>query len=583
MKSIWLDESSDHNDRVALIVGQFNLTQWLDGSLVDTFIVRNMEKWIKDLKMRQSVVLSYLESNNILSNEGFEEYLRNSLQSNASDKNAKNIMKEFIGTTLNDFNEFYEVMAERDATGRAGTLVDLDEKAKCLMHLLFRKHPSPARIRRIWETTFNFWQKTVEAILVKGSYGRNTPREDLRRKRLIFEIEPVLDSLSRGTAYDLNIGDISLSPVWDGERFISTDNLQIYPESWGKTEDEIVRFLERKRGTLKGEDWKREVALKNVNLAPGEFQNYSPFTEIYASSDKFIVLVPAFDTSWILSEIIKKYEIEFSKVRDRLSLYLGIVFFHRKTPLYSAMDAGNRIIESAIRLNAEVQAEVISNDDALPEKIQSYSQSKLGSKVRELKLKLPLPYEPSSSRKVELLVSYSTGDPDIEDIWYPYLRLSNSPSSPRNLQFQLADGTACVHVKHLNSEDQIKVCPSLFTFIFLESSVQRFRAGEEWMLLEDYEILRNLWNKIKEMCKSGKLTLTRLQGIKTLLETKRDEWEEGSEEWKKLVKTALKNDFKLSPGNDIYELFYNTILDGRFLKCLEFHLKILKEKLEVQQ
>jgi len=59
-----------------------------------------------------------------------------------------------------------------------------------------------------------------------------------------------------------------------------------------------------------------------------------------------MVLVPAYDAFDIAKKILEEYEIQFSKVRDRLPFHLGIIAFHRKTPLYVVMDAGKRLIDA---------------------------------------------------------------------------------------------------------------------------------------------------------------------------------------------------------------------------------------------
>jgi len=44
-ETIWLDEVADKNDRVALIVGQFDLRKWLSGEFVGTFVSQTFDKW----------------------------------------------------------------------------------------------------------------------------------------------------------------------------------------------------------------------------------------------------------------------------------------------------------------------------------------------------------------------------------------------------------------------------------------------------------------------------------------------------------------------------------------------------------
>jgi len=259
-QTIWLDEVSDHNDRVALLVGCFILGDWLDGSFIKTLAIR--------------------------------------------------------------------------ADGRPES-----------------KNPSPARIRRCWETTQGFIQSTIfEEILKNWQWGPET-----RRQRIKFKIEPN-PGVNEGATCDIDIDGVRFSPVCidqDKGIFISTINLQIL-KKFGKSAEEIAKNINKKRIKVKTEKdriWKdkkngKYFTIEDASLADEIFQNYLPCVKVYNFPDQFMVLVPAYDAFDIAKKILEEYEIQFSKVRDRLPFHLGIIAFHRKTPLYVVMDAGKRLIDA---------------------------------------------------------------------------------------------------------------------------------------------------------------------------------------------------------------------------------------------
>ncbi len=199
--TIWIDEVADHNDRVALIAVSFDLPPWLSGELVNTFVSQTFEEW-KD----ENIHLCNRHSINTIDDlkNQFEQMFNTRSLSN----NQKSLCRSFINISFRDFEkDFWYPIAERDATGNALRLADNSEKAKYLIKLLFRKHPSLARIRRIWKTTNDFVVKTIfNKILDKVKFGEETDNWSFRRKRICFKLESKKEiSLLEGYAYQVLI------------------------------------------------------------------------------------------------------------------------------------------------------------------------------------------------------------------------------------------------------------------------------------------------------------------------------------------------------------------------------------------
>ncbi|HEY8541696.1 MAG TPA: CRISPR-associated protein Csx11, partial [Pseudothermotoga sp.] len=341
--TIWLDEVSDHNDRVALIVGTFELNYWLDGSFIRTLT-------------------------------------------------------------------FSEPSETED----------------------FRKYPSPARIRRVWETTERFIKEDVFGIL-----ERSLRKEDPRTKRIQLVISPN-QSIPKNSTCDVIVNGARFSPVCiDDTRsiFISTTNLEIL-NKFGKTVEEIAKTLSGQDIKLKTEEEKNWKDFKIIEAKPAndEFQDYLPYIEIYDFPDQFMVLVPAYEALSITEKILMEYEKQFSKVRDRLPLHLGIIAFHRRTPLYIVMDAAKRLLKG-FEMSKTIEAKVLDVEDI--------EDQELG-KCRKLKLQ-------TDGRDIPLswIISHSTKDPGEEDLWYPYLRIPDKLQD-RDLSFDYTgNGDYVVHVKEM--------------------------------------------------------------------------------------------------------------------------------------
>ena len=384
--TIWLDEVADHNDRVAIIVCYFDLSNWLNGNSIST---------------------------------------------------------------------------------------------------LSKKTLSSGRVRRCWETThYKFINSTIfENILNNYPYGLDSQFKELRTKRIQFKIVPN-PSIRQGATCDIDIEGVRLSPVCIDKNqgiFVTTVNLQILSNK-GKTVDEIASWMNGKAIRIKKEDsnkWEGGFKISSAEPADSKFQDYIPYVKIYDFPDQFMALVPAYDASDIAKKILEEYEVQFSKVRDRLPFHLGIIGFHRRTTLYVAMDAGKRLIEAFKRSSTTIEGKVKS--------IRDTQHSKFGKYVKELTIKPDPHYSP-----VPLIwnISYSTGDPNQEDEWHPYIRISDGNPNRGNCSFDCTgNGNYVAHVKALQINDCIEIEPSYFKMVFLESAAERFRVGEDLRALDDLSLI----------------------------------------------------------------------------------------------
>jgi len=571
-ETIWLDEVADKNDRVALIVGQFCLEKWLSGEFIGTFISRTFDEWkdicvVRDCIEKVSDVCGRLSIENILDlKKGFENLFNNP---RSLDDNWKKICGSFIGISPNDFiNDFWQPIAERDATGEALNLKDNSEKAKHLIKLLFRKHPSLARIHRIWKTTQEFINETIFEGILKEYNWRSEPR----RQRIQFKIEPNPD-IPEGTTCDIDIAGLRFSPVCIDEQgiFVSTINLEIL-KKFGESTNEISENLDGRKIKIKCEKnraWKsgkngKSFRISEARPADEKFHNYLPFVKIYDFPDQFMVLVPAYEALDITEKILEEYEIQFSKVRDRLPFHLGVIAFHRKTPLYVVMGAGRRLLGVFKRKTETKLAKVIS--------IKDISDKKLG-KSKEITIKT----ESFSSVPLKWKFSYSTGDPDEKDLWHPYIRVVDINISDRKLCFDYTGREDyVVHIEEIKEDDKIKIEPSYFRLLYLENVTRRLRVDEDLKPLDYTHRLQKLWKRIEEKLKARTWSISQVYAYWEEVSKRRQDYDEKT--FEKFVKAALVNILEIKPQKDkeLFDLFFQATVDRIFDLCLYWNFQVRK-------
>ena len=564
-ETIWLDEVADKNDRVALIVGQFDLRKWLNGEFVGTFVSQTFEEWKNDLSEE---VKNFLQKNRrVRTLSQLEAYLLDLLNNKIKlEENDLRILKSFIylpKVSAFDINKhFWKPIAERDATGVAPSLADNAQKAKHLIKLLFRKHPSLARIYRIWNTTQEFINQTIFEEILKNYSWKSNPR----RMRIKFKLEPN-PRIPEGSTCDTDLG---FSPVCvDKENgiFISTINLEIL-ERFGKNAEEIAKKINGMSIKIKTEEEKnwKEAKITEAQLAEEKYQNYYPFIKIYDFPDQFMVLVPAFDALDIAEKIFEEYEVQFSKVRDRLPLHLGIIAFHRRTPLYVAMDAGKRFLDSVMKKTTTKEATI--------ESISDYSDDKFGKFTKKLELKV---ISDCSSVPLTWCISYSTGDPEQEDNWHPYIRIKckNPNRDPYSFDYT-GEGNYVVHVKKLKKCDTIYIEPSYFKIAFLGSSSDRFKIDENLRPLDDIKRMIKLWDDIKDIVSRKKIGISRLYAYWQEVEKRRNY---DNSTWEEFIKASITNILEVSPQEeDLFNEILQATKDGLLSLCLFWNLQVRKIK-----
>ena len=422
------------------------------------------------------------------------------------------------------------------------------------------KNPSPARLRRVWETCQRFWTETVEQeILTRHDYSQG---DALRCVRYLI-IPDQKSGWKENVPYDGTVDGKAISLLWckEAQHFITISNLQL---SGGIKPGREIRLDDPDKP---GRQF--TITVQGTMPIPGAMGAYAPYLPLLASPDQFLALVPAADALEIAEKIRAAYAEQFGKVQNRLPLFLGLVFFLRKTPLLAVMDTVRRMLAAPLKEESWTVAQDVT--------------------IGQIAFK----------NGVEWNISTVMGDGTTPDSWYPYFFVTNGkPNCQRCFQLRKEGDTDpqkvgsvskkyadrwLVHMSDLKQDDVVQVTPSRFAYLFLENTARRFRFDPERdvMLLDELPRLMKMWNDLR----SSGITDTSLRNVQALLERKGETWGRDSKEFEHLAHTTLKEaglfERKDQNGNPLSDVVTpQDVVSGRFARCLELHLYILRLKIK---
>ncbi|MDM7911755.1 MAG: hypothetical protein QUS09_01520, partial [Methanotrichaceae archaeon] len=474
------------------------------------------------------------------------------------------------------------------------------------------KNPSFARLRRIWETTRDFWQRVCptdeEGDLSRSVVGQKVGKEDPRCE-IKGGLEPAQtsDRLGPYHAYDLVLNDnVRMSVVWDphNSRFITADNLAYLKGRLAKNVKDIL-----KRGTTwtieeptgygsKNKVWGTITLDSDAEEIPNS--QYTPAIPILAEPRTFMALVRADKAIEVVKGIKAKYEREMGKVRNRLPLRMGVVYAHRRAPLWSILDAGRRMLKQSARPEGWkvvcAARKLADRSDPLPSR---FSADRDGQFKEWLEILLE-----RDGRRACWFVPAVMGDGQTLDQWYPYVYLDGSTEPvDRDRRFRApnpwtgSDGWL-VHAADLRTDDVVYFTPATLDFQWLDSAGRRFEISYDDRgqrrglprrpyLLDELEALEEIWATLKSHLSKNQIYI-----LRDLIEAKREEWQvraarlaEEDPYWN-FCRQALANaDWKRDPwqteGVDRkvwLDRWADHAVRGWIADAIELHLQIMKEE-----
>ena len=254
----------------------------------------------------------------------------------------------------------------------------LDILATLLLQFLLRKNPSPARLRRIWETTQEFfenihdnldtilkipeWRKKRLVWEVESSKLEGEKSQELEGSNLLFWMEKITDE-------DLS----NLSKAEKEEKLRQSKKAKIYLissiadfiEKFGN--ENLLKELDKKdeeidkdriKSILENKNFKIELKpyFEDKNKSEGnmlitlnsdslsDIHSYKPYSLITDISPiNYQVIIPAEYLSRFIDNIMEKYNKEFKYVYGKLPIHIGIVVSNYKKPLYVNLKALRKI------------------------------------------------------------------------------------------------------------------------------------------------------------------------------------------------------------------------------------------------
>ncbi len=517
--TIWIDEVSDIDGRLALLVAQYGITDWLSGGAFNTVLTFDPQsRQLTDTK-RGNKTYDFDLSTLITD---IQKGLRGNTTQFRKDLLGSLVLDDARGHS-NAVRAFYNL---RIADTDLDSATALSESERLALSML-RQSPSFARIERTWESTHNFW-KEIESSFV-SSIGQINVR--LKIQGTFVPRSESQDTLTISHSYELELGNTSLSIVQANEGlFVIVDNLHRTALLLGASKAECTDdssaaeyILMRLEGGVF--DVEEPTGYGSPNKVLGKLQitsvslentAYTPAISILTEPRTFMALVPA-DKALQVAEAIKgKYEREMGKVRNRLPLTVGIVFAGRRTPLPAILDAGRRMLRQSLKNESW---EVTNVDPPRPR----------SSWPGEVKLTLQ-----REGQALSVEVSTIMGDGKTEDVWYPYWRLEKGRENPdpRERLFKGIDGKNWTHVSDLQIGDIVSFMPSRLDFEFLDTAARRFEVSYDDngkrrepvhparpYYLERLTDLEELWKLLSEG-----LATSQIHNLVGLIEAKRMEW-----------------------------------------------------------
>jgi len=497
--TIWLDEIADQNGRIALIVGRFPLDEWLSGRAFDTVTTVEPTKRNATYCMLQESAKCFVEQPEI------------HLNPHAALLPVGGVWKHLVEAypTAEALYRFLVDAAEDDSP-------DAPLEAWRLVLSMARQRPSPARIRRLWETTQNFWRRLDTDIEIE-------PRP--KRYRLTGTISP--KNPVRTHAYVLRKGRIAIPVVWDGEAFLTTINLNMLSRRLG---DESLETFFTPEQTFVIEEPKGYGAVNKhfgeITILTAEETKtpYLPVRILMRTPRTFMALVPAERALAVVDWIAQRYHREMALVRNRLPIKLGVVFAPRRQPLRALLEAGSRFL-TAPRLQAQEWQIIDIQEEQDGEK----------TVARTLILE-------NGGRQIAWRVPLRRNDGAVEDVWYPYACLVHPteqyPAEERQRAFAApnpwtgAPKALWVHVSELYRGDRIHFLPSTFDFIWLGSAAKRFellynanglrhRLPQRPYLLDETTTLSRIW----ETLDNKHLNKSQIYALRDVIEERRQRWQ----------------------------------------------------------
>lgn len=607
--------------RAALIVAKFDLSRWLDGTMMRTLFVTEAKGLERELgalgkgevepdKNLETDMKRYLKTGprgNLIEQRYNYERILNEIDLCFRYADLSEEEKEYAEHThylyyrrwleegLDFGMRFREIRKRWDSFLKSAReeykgKTDLYDQA-LLVNILCAKTPTPSSLLNVWNTTKVFFEalrrETDGGILLQGK---------AQRIRAIVKKPKNGVKVIHRAAYEGRIGETPIEVLWTDE---SSDEALIICLPYDKAE---IQKWENSTIVLKGKPFERKRDLPVGKPTGIEPDAYYPVRIITATPDTFMAIVPAEKAPAITEWIYTDYTKHFGKVMGRLPLSIGNIFFPEKMPMFVVLDSARRMIANFEGLSQQKfscracgKAEDVS-DNGKKERCQFQLDSLSiddGTVISERKWTWTLPNR------------LATGEPDYHHPYFIVDPKGRDHSKQCDNFFETVAGPV-IHVEEIEAGDRLLIYPNIYDFERLDSTSRRFdidlpkekrrpglsgMASKPYLLDELEQGLHKLWEDMGKLmpgvtdAKIRNIETLWLEKLKTWNVNPRDRESEPFKRWAALVETTLQKEFAGYRGSsdkdkEGFERLKEAVFSGLFFDCLELNLRILKNRIK---
>ena len=577
-ETIWLEEIKDESGRISCISFHLLINPWI----INTLITRKTKESYLDIIEDTINLLS--KPNSKIKDGKIKNYIwgipggldtRQFINSWLIERLIEYKWEKFFKSKLS--NQNFVDFKSRKIKWDQLNYDDLQFISEVTVQFLLRKNPSPARIRRIWETTKGFLKdihNDLENILEIPEW---------RKKRLVWEVKNEIKTKIKTSGEEVESNGLKFWAQPDGEYIkvylISSiyDFLDKYDKIQNNNQEkkilkEILNRvnvnLEDVKKFLKGINFKLKlkkldkesagITINSENLI--EVQSYKPFSLITDISPvNYQVIIPAEYVPKFIDKVIEEYDRNFKYVYGKLPLHIGIITSHYKKPLYVSLKALRRIRRGNINTDKLWQKKDVNEFCQLQKKKLKHATSEeLVNKTEEY---YSLYFDNPDRKEYQFYIK-----PD--ENWKKWIStISEFP---------------------LNS--QVEIIPNTFDFEFMDTNTRRndifydeknhYKRALPLKSNRPYE-LEIYWPKFKEFYEIFK-DKNKSAKLHRLIELLYEKAQNYNEAFKPLLASAFVNILELRKDNETLERIQrifdlNTELD--ILKALEE--KLTEENLKL--
>lgn len=197
-ETIWMDELGDKNSRVALVTLKFELKEWNNGKLFSSLLGQKLDLSLLNYQNYIDDIFNTLKQNKILNETQYIKDYSENIPANQSlravvetwflERTIGTIYENFLKDGVNNRIDFQN----RTIDWNSFTDDEFKFLSKMVLQFLLRKNPSPARLRRVWESTEGFFDEVKRDIL--GAIKKKRTQESFAQKVPDFaHLEPKID------------------------------------------------------------------------------------------------------------------------------------------------------------------------------------------------------------------------------------------------------------------------------------------------------------------------------------------------------------------------------------------------------